>query len=583
LNTERQALDPIRFEVIRGALVSAAEEMAATIQRSAYSTNIKTRRDFSCCLLDRDLRVVAQSFAQPVHLGSLTNLVPNAARAYGIDRLRAGDMIIVNDPYLSNVHLNDVTVFGPVVVDGRLVGYVANLAHHVDVGGTAPASIAVTREIFQEGVRIPPVKVFADGEVVDDVFRLILSQVRSTRETTGDLRAQFAANLAGARRITELVRSMGADEVDRYIDELIAYTHRRTKQELARLPHGEYRAETSLDSDGFGGPPVRLCVAVRISPDGVVFDFTGSDEQRAAPVNSAIGPTYSACAFVLKALIDHDLPTNAGFYDFVQVVAPKGTVVNAESPAPCVGAGEVHLRVTDLILRALADALPDIVPAATKGMICHAGFGGIDPRSGEYYCVLETVAGGYGARATLDGPDAVQPHGQNTENAPIEETEAGYPVRILRYELIPNSEGAGRTRGGLGLRRDYQFPDHGPAFSLLADREVTGPWGLAGGLAGQRARYVLNPGDGETELNSKSTIHLSPGDVVSYQTCGGGGYGRPEEREPALVLRDVREGRVSIERARDVYAVAVRSHPWSVDTDATDRLRAAATDPERVQ
>ncbi len=570
-----RGLDPIRFEVIRGALVSATEEMAATIHRSAYSTNIKTRGDFSCCLLDAKLRVIAQSFSQPVHLGSLTNLVPNAARAYGVDRLQAGDMVIVNDPYLANIHLNDFTVFAPVFVREQLFGFVANLAHHVDVGGAAPASIAVTREIYQEGVRIPPTKLVASGAIVEDVFRLILAQVRSTRETTGDLRAQIAANIAGAKRIVELVEAVGYGEVSRYIDALIDYTRQRTRQELTRLPKGVFHAETALDSDGYGGPPVQLCVTVRIDSDGVVFDFTGSDAQRRAPVNATIGPTYSACAFVLKSLLDPDLPVNAGFYEFVNVIAPKGTVVNAEPPSPAVGAGEVHMRLADLILRALADAIPAAVPAATKGMICHAGFGGIDPRTGEYYCVLETIAGGYGARATTDGPDAVQPHGQNTENAPVEETEAGYPVLILRYELVPDSEGAGRTRGGLGLRRDYMFPDHGPAFSLLADREVNGPWGLAGGLPGKPARYILNPGPHERTLDSKLTIQLAPGDVVSYQTCGGGGYGPPSERDPEMVARDVREGRVSVQRARDVYGVMLAKDGLSVD------LRAGADQRER--
>ncbi len=569
-------IDPIRFEVVRNALTSATEEMAATIRRAAYSTNIKTRADFSCCFLDRQLRVVAQSFAQPIHLGNLSNLVPNAVRQYGADRLVDGDMVIVNDPYLANIHLNDITVLAPVVIDGELIGYLANLAHHVDVGGGAPASMGVTREIFQEGVRIPPVRIVAGGEIVDDVFKLILAQIRSTRETTGDLRAQIAANITGRRRIADLVDAIGRAELERYVEELIAYTRRRTRHEVAQLPRGEYTADTSLDSDGFGGSPVRLKVSITVDDDGVLFDFTGCDPQRAAPVNSTYGPTYSACAYALKALIDPDVPVNSGFYEFVRVIAPEGTVVHALPPAPAVGAGEVNMRLVDLIFRAFADALPGRVPAAAKGIMCHAGFGGIDPRSGEYYCVLETLAGGYGGRATLDGPDAVQPHTQNTENAPIEETEAGYPIRIARYELVPDSDGAGRTRGGLGLRRDYEFPDHAVSFSVLADRDLTGAWGVFGGEPGRVARYVVNPGrPDERVLDSKQTVQLRPGDLVSYETPGGGGYGPPDERDPDLVLRDARDGKVSVGRARSAYGVVVDPSDWTVDRAATAALRQA--------
>jgi N-methylhydantoinase B len=267
-------------------------------------------------------------------------------------------------------------------------------------------------------------------------------------------------------------------------------------------------------------------------------------------VNSTYAQTFSACAYVLKCLIDPDVPVNSGFYRFVRVLAPEGTVVNCTSPAPVVGGWETQTRLTDVMLKALAPAIPDRITAGTKAMICHAGFGGINPRTNEYYCFLETLAGGYGGRANSDGPDAVQTHGQNTENAPIEETEQNYPVRITRYELVDDSEGAGRYRGGLGLRRDYFF-DYEVSFTILADRG--GLWGLFGGLDGRKASYVLNPNDESVELSSKVTIQLKHGDVVSYRTCGGGGYGPPKERDPQLVLRDVRDGKVSRTRAREVY------------------------------
>jgi len=567
-------LDPILFEVIRNALVEATDEMAVTLRRSAYSTNIKTRADFSCAFFDRDLQAVAQAFTQPVHLGSMSESVPRAVRDYGPENLGPGDALLTNLPYPCGAHLNDITLIAPVYHGDRLFGYVANLAHHVDVGGGAPASIGTFREVYQEGVIIPPVKLVRGGEIVSDVFRLVLAQIRSKHETAGDFRAQVAANATGARRLGALLDRQGRETVDTYMQELLAYTERRTRAAVSRLPLGVFTAEGSVDNDGFTDQPVRLAVRLVIDGTGVLFDLTGSDPQRRAPVNSTYAQTFSACAYVLKCLIDPDIPVNAGFYRLVRLVAPAGTVVHCTAPAPVVGGWETQTRLTDIILKALAPALPERVPAGTKAMMCHAGFGGIDPRSGDYYCFLETLAGGYGGRAGRDGPDAVQTHGQNTENAPIEETEGSYPVRIARYELVEDSGGAGQYAGGLGLRRDYLFPDHAVTFTVLADRDRQGPWGLFGGQPGQRAEYVLNP-DGEARrLGSKITIELQPGDVVSYRTCGGGGYGRPEERDPQRVLRDVREGKVSLQRAREVYGVAIRSDTWTVDDEETARLRA---------
>jgi N-methylhydantoinase B len=550
-----RSLDPIRFEVIRNALTQATEEMAVALRRSAYSTNVKTRQDFSCAFFDRDLRVIAQAFTQPVHLGSFVEHVPRAVRRHGIENLGPGDMILSNDPYGGGVHLNDITLIGAVYWGRKpqLVGYTACLAHHVDVGGGAPASVGAFQEVFQEGVIIPAVKLVKGGRIVDDVFRLVLAQIRSKRETAGDFRAQVASNLTGARRVGELIDRYGLAEFERYVDEIVAYTRRRTRAELRKLPKGTYTAEGFVDNDGFTDKVVRLKVKVTIDESGVGFDTTGSDPQRRAPVNSTFAQTFSACAYALRALMDRDLPVNAGFYEFVRVNAPAGTVTNAVHPAPVVGGWETHVRLNDLIFKALAPALPDAICAGTKAMQCHAGFGGVQA-TGEYYCFLETLAGGYGARSSKDGPDAVQSHGQNTENAPVEETEANYPVRILRYELVPDSEGAGKFRGGLGLRRDYQFPDE-TTFTVLADRDRAGPHGLFGGMAGSVSRYTITPGDGRPprELGSKTTVQLRPGDVISYQTSGGGGYGRPEERDPALVARDLRDGKLTLKRARWVY------------------------------
>jgi N-methylhydantoinase B len=563
-------LDPITFEVIRNALVAATDEMVLALRRSAYSTNIKTRSDFSCAFFDTQLRSVAQGFAQPVHLGSMVEQVPKAVREYGAERLEPGDMLITNEPFPGGVHLNDISLIAPVHAGGRLLGYVANLAHHVDVGGGAPASIGAFREVYQEGVIIPPVKVVAGGRLVRDVFRLVLAQIRSKRETGGDLRAQIAANATGARRLQTLVERHGVETVAEAMDELLDYTERRTRAELEKLPRGSFEADGTVDNDGYTDEPVYLHVRVTFGDGEVVFDTTGSDAQRRAPVNSTFAQTYSACAYALKCLIDPDLPVNDGFYRLLRVEAPPGTVTNCTLPSPVVGGWETQTRLNDVIFKALSERLPDRVPAGTKAMMCHAGFGGVDPATGEYYCFLETFAGGYGGRIASDGPDAVQTHGQNTENAPVEETERGYPVRVERLELVEDSDGPGRFRGGLGLRKDYRF-DRPTTFTILADRDRAGPWGLFGGLPGRRAEYVLNPGREDRRLSSKTTLELGADDVISYRTCGGGGYGPPHERDPERVLRDVVEGKVSAERAREYYRVAVVD--GRVDEAETERLR----------
>jgi N-methylhydantoinase B len=563
-------VDPITFEVIRNALVAATDEMVLALKRSAYSTNIKTRSDFSCAFFDAQLRSVAQGFAQPVHLGSMVEQVPKAVLAYGAENLGPGDVIVTNDPHPSGVHLNDVSLISPVHHDGELLGYVANLAHHVDVGGGAPASIGAFREVFQEGVIIPPVKLVRGGKIVDDVFRLVLAQIRSKHETAGDFRAQIAANTTGARRVQALVERHGIETIRATMQELLEYTERRARAELATLPHGVYEAEGSVDNDGYTDEPVQLKARVEIGPDGVTFDTTGSDPQRRAPVNSTYAMTFSACAYALKCLIDPDLPVNDGFYRVVSVIAPEGTVTNCTWPAPVVGGWETQTRLVDVFFHALLPAFRDRLPAGTKAMMCQAGFGSLDMETASYTCFYDTFAGGYGARLELDGPDAVQAHGQNTENAPVEETELNYPVRIDRLSLVEDSEGPGRRRGGLGLRKDYRF-DLYTTFTILADRDRSGPHGVFGGHAGRIAEYVHIRDGAETRLSSKTTLDLVPGDVISVRTCGGGGYGPPEEREPERVLRDVLEGKVDPERARDVYRVAIADR--RIDEARTKELR----------
>jgi N-methylhydantoinase B len=569
-------IDPIQFEVVRSALTQVAEEMAAALRRSAYSTNVKTRQDFSCAFFDRDCRPISQAFSQPVHLGSFVELIPNSVKEYGAENLGPGDMLVVNNPFGGGSHLNDVTVFGPVHHEGELVGYVASLAHHVDVGGGAPASIGPFQEIYQEGIIIPPVKLVQNGVINEEIFRLILAQIRSKRVTTGDFRAQIAANTVGARRLVGLVEKYGVSDFDHYVNAVIDYTDRRTRAEIASIPDGVYGMESFLDFDGFSDKVVNLKVEITVKGETVYFDFDGCDPQRRAPVNSTKAMTFSACAYTLRALMAADMPMNHGFYQHIKMNAKPGTVVHALHPAPVVGGWETQVRVNDMLFRAFAPGMPTKIASSTKAMMAQMGFGIIDRENGEYHCNYEALAGGYGARATSDGPDAVQQHGQNTENAPVEEVESHFPIRISQLSLIEDSEGPGKFRGGLGMRRDYHFPDDRATFTVLSDRDIAGPKGIFGGMDGRKAFYILNPDEQSeqaTELSSKCVVELKPGDTVSFQTPGGGGYGSPYEREPNAVLRDVVGGKVNVQRAHDLYGVVIDPESISVDETATANTR----------
>jgi N-methylhydantoinase B len=568
-------VDPVRFEVIRNALLAITEEMGATLRRAAYSTNIKTRGDFSCAFFDRGLRTIAQAFAQPSHLGSLAHIVPRAIRTYGPERLAPGDGILINDPYLGGVHLNDITLITPVFHAGVVLGYVANIAHHVDVGGGAPGSIGVSSEIYQEGLVIPPVRFVKAGHIDPDIFALIRSNFRGTREISGDFRAQTAANRLGAQRIEALVAQHGAPTLTRYLEELLSYTERRTHAAFAEFPDGRFSAEMLMDGDGVTDEPVRLAATVTIERGHVSVDLTACDDQRKSPTNATSSQTYSGVVYVLKCLIDPDIPVNDGFYRLIDIRSRSGSVVHARHPAAVAAGWEIAMQLCDLLFRALAPALPERVVAGTKGCVCNIAFGGTNPTSDEYFTYYETIAGGYGATLTTDGMDAVQAHFQNTENAPVEETEANYPVRIVRYELIENSEGGGRHRGGLGVRRDYTFPGHAPSFSILSDKARFAPWGLFGGDAARPARYILNPETPRSrELPSKITFQLAPGDVVSVQTPGGGGTESPLRRPPDAVVLDVGLGKISPERARAVYGVVLDPMTHTLDAAATAAERA---------
>jgi len=567
------AIDPIRFEVMRGALVSIADEMCVALAKAAYSTNIKTRLDLSCAILDGHGRVIGQSTAQPNHISAMNIIVPAAIERYPLERLGPGDQLVVNDPYQGATHLNDVVVIAPIFVEGEIRAYAANLAHHVDIGGSAPGSLGAFEEVYQEGLILPIVKIAEAGEMDVDVFKLVMANIRSKKETTGDFRAQVAANNIGAQRVVELYERYGASEVEAFVEELLSYTEQRSRHELSKLPNGVFEAEGYMDDDGITDEPIKLHVKITIDDGHVTFDFSGSDAQRPSPMNSTLTQTNAACGYVLRCLMDGDVPTNDGFYRLLDIRAPEGCVLNARTPVGVAGGWEVSLRVCDVLFKALAQAVPERVPAGCKAMVCHVVFGGVDPRNGDYYAFLETVAGGYGGRNGLDGLDAVQTHHQNTQNAPVEEVEIGYPVFTHEYRLVPDSEGPGEFRGGLGVHRDYSFRDHEVVFTVLADRRKFPPEGRFGGLDGKAARYTLTSTGGSVrDLPSKTTFTVKPGEIVTYETCGGGGYGDPLRRRPEAVARDVLEGRVSQDRAAAVYGVVLGAD-GAVDAEATARRR----------
>lgn len=551
-------LDPVRVEVFRNALTATADEMGVALRRAAYSTNIKTRLDYSCALFDRNGRTLSQAFTQPVHLGTLRHFVPRILEEVGAESLSPGDAVLCNDGHLGGIHLNDVCLVAPVHAGDDLLGYAATMAHHVDIGGGTPGSIGLFEEIFQEGLQIAPVRLVKAGQVDEELLRLIVRNVRSARETAGDLRAQIAGVNLGRRRMAEITDRLGRGIFDQACDAIIDHAERLTRAAIrAALPVGRYSATGHLDDDGFSDEPVEIVVDIAVGSDGVRYDLSRSAKQRRASINTTYAMSFSACAYTLRALLgDHDIPMNEGFYRCIEVRTERGTVCDATRPA-AIGAGaDVGGRILEVGLAAFGERLPERVPADTKGTMCNVGFGGIDPRSGEMFAFYEAQAGGYGGRQGSDGINAVQPHMQNTENSPVEEMEASYPVAIVRYELIPDSGGAGRFRGGLGLRRDYRF-EGDVRLSVMADRVKFAPQGLAGGQPGSPCRFVVDP-DGEAiHLSSKFSIPVGGGTVVSVQMGGGGGFGDPADRDPKAIAADLSNEVITPDRARRDYGFEI--------------------------
>jgi N-methylhydantoinase B len=533
-----------QVEVIRNALVGVTEVMSTVLRRTAHSTNIKERMDFSCALYDAGLQTVAQAFAMPMHLSSMALAVRQAMEIHG-GELPAGDSLVFNYVPLGGIHLNDICVLSPVHVDGELLGYVANIAHHVDVGGMSAGSISLAESVYQEGIVIPPVRLEVAGSLNRDVVSVLTGNVRMPGEMFGDLTAQLGSNRIGAQRFADVASRWSVEALREAMEFVITSTQKEAESAIATLPDGVYEAEGQLDDDGVTGEPIRLKVRITVDGERIVFDTTGSDAQRPSPMGATYASTFSSCAFALKAVLMPDATVNEGLYRAIDVIAEPGSALYVTHPGAIAGGGELCQTFVDVLIRAFGEAVPDKAIAQCKGCLGNIAFGGVDPRNGEQYAFYETIGGGYGARGTLDGLDAVQTHMSNSQNAPVEIVETQYPVRIDRYELIPDSSGDGEFRGGLGIRRDYSF-DHPVSFSILSDRAVTGPQGIFGGGDARKAHYILNPGrPGETAVPSKGTFDVRPGDVVSIQTPGGGGYGDPARRSAERRATDARQGKVT--------------------------------------
>jgi N-methylhydantoinase B len=554
--SDSQRIDSVTLEVTRNAAAAVCEEMNANLIRTGYSPNIKERRDCSCALFDADAEMIAQAENMPVHLGSMPFSVEAAVDRFSRESLHPGDAILLNDPFYGGAHLPDLTLVTPVYHEGELIAFTANRAHHADVGGSHAGSVSAdSTEIYQEGLRIPPVKLFQQGDPNDAVFDMILSNVRTPDERRGDLRAQEAANETGRRRFNELADRYGTSKLGVALEEIKNYSERRMRAEIDTLPDGEYVFEDVLDDDGAGNADLPITVSLTIDGDEILVDFTGTADQTAGPVNAVFAVTASATYYAVRCVTDPEIPPNHGCYRPITITAPEGTIVNPDPPAAVVGGNlETSQRVTDVVLGAFAEVIPESVVAGSQGTMNNITFGGEDPRSGDPYAFYETQGGGFGGRAGKDGLDGVHVHMSNTMNTPAEVLETAYPLQVARYELREDSGGAGEFRGGLGIRRDITVRDHTATFSLLADRHTHHPYGLLGGTAGSSGSAVSISPNGDTKrLPQKSTHKLDPGTTVSIRTPGSGGYGDPSARSKAAIEQDLRSEKVSIEQARESY------------------------------
>jgi N-methylhydantoinase B len=521
--------DPIGLELANHRLAAIAEEMGVVLGRTALSPNIKERRDYSCAVFDAAGGLVAQAAHIPVHLGSTPLSVQAAIAAVPME---PGDVVVLNDPFAGGTHLPDVTVVAPVYRRGaqRPFAYVANRAHHADIGGMEPGSMPVGTDIYQEGVRLPPIRLVARGNIVDDVLALLLANTRVPHERIGDLEAQWAALRVGAARLDELADRLGGTQpLARDFRALQNHAEAMMRAVLRTLPAGTHRAVDVLDDDGLGTRRIPLRVAVTIGRGRVRVDFGGTAAQVRGPVNANLAVTRSAVLYVFAALAGGSVPINDGIARPIEIIAPAGSIVNALAPAAVAGGNvETSQRIVDVCLRALAHAAPDRIPAASAGSMNNVALGGVV--GGRAFAYYETLAGGAGAGPGVPGASGVHTHMTNTMNTPIEALEAYYPLRVRCYALRPGSGGRGRWRGGDGLVREIELCADA-RITLLTERRDVGPYGLAGGAPGARGRNVFTRRGRVTPLPGKVTLDARPGDRLRIETPGGGGFGRARRRK----------------------------------------------------
>jgi N-methylhydantoinase B len=572
-------VDLVTTEIIRSAQIYAAEEMGIALRNSAYSPNIKERLDFSCALFDSKKRLTAQAEHIPVHLGSLNWAIKEGLGHFNGD-LHSGDIILLNDPYLSGTHLPDITLIAPIFYKEEIIGYAANKAHHSDIGGRVPGSMAAnSTELYQEGLIVPPIKLVKRGKIDKEISSLLMANVRTPEMQMGDLQAQVAANILGSRRMKGLAQEYGLEKLNEAIEQIMKNSEKLTLAAIAKMPEGIYEAEDYLESTGVSDQPVKLKVSITVFDDSLVFDYTGTSPQVEGPVNAVFGVTLSGVYYVVRCVTGPEIPMNEGCLTPIKVHAPPGCILNPIRPAPIAGGNvETSQRNADVLLKAFSAILPEKALAASQGTMNNIAVGGLNLETCNAWTYYETIAGGWGGRNGLDGVDAIHTHMTNSMNTPIEVLETLYPIRFLKYEMRIDSGGPGKWRGGVGLERSWRLLSSSATLSVLAERTLIAPSGIFGGREGMKGKFVILKADGrEIQLKSKCTIRLEQGDVFVARTPGGGGYGNPFERDPKAVLRDVVNGLVSHESAKQEYGVVIDQGFEDIDWEATKNLRAAVS------
>ena len=555
--------DAATFEVVKNSLYAVAEEMKVVLAKTAYSPILKVAGDYSCGVFDAAGDMVAQGPDLPIHLGSMPDAVRAVVRAW--DDIEPGDVFIHNDPYFGGSHLPDVNVVSPAFVEGSLLGFCCVRAHWPDVGSATPGSYGAVTEVYGEGLRIPPVRIHRAGAVNRDVEDLVFTNVRTPEERRGDLRAQIAANRRACDRLATLARKHGAGNLRRMMQEVMDYSEAMMRGLLREIPDGEGAFEDFCDGDGIlthgANQDETFDIRLRVDKRGdtLTVDFTGSDAQVPGPMNAPLSVTASGVFTALKMAFDSAgvVPPNSGAWRPVEVLAPPGTVVNAQYPAPVVYANhEISHRVCDMVFGALASFMPEQVMACSQGTSAILTLGGVDYRTGERYVSYETVKGGFGARPDRDGINAVASGISNTMNTPVEIIEMSFPVRVEDYELLPDSGGAGRWRGGLGARRTWRILGRDSRATVCCERTKSPPFGIAGGSDGATARITLvEPDGGVRVLNGKGSFDAPADSLVVFDVPGSGGYGPAGERDPARLREDLADGYVTPDGARRDYGV----------------------------